>query len=389
MESVKKVMDRIRKYDAVVIGGGFYGCAIALYLKKKGLPNILLLEREEGVLSRASYHNQARVHNGYHYPRSFITGFRSKINFPIFSKDYEFALKKDFISLYAISRKNSKVTPLQYERFMKDLGIEFDIAYGEYRKCFDERMVSSVYQTQEYCFDAKKLKDNFLKQFAENNIELSMATEVTSIAGNGNEVSISASKNGTGLEINTSMLFNCTYSGLNKVVSQRGDLTPLKHEFTEMCLIKPPAEFSNASVTIMDGHFFSVMPFPAENCHSISHVNYTPHSYFIDKNGKVDPVTELKATELKTRFNHMIADASRYVPVLRSSEYIRSMFEVKTVLVQNESSDGRPILFRRESSIHPNMFSVLGGKIDNIYDVYKQVDGILDVNRGQISQLIS
>ena len=60
--------------DAVVIGGGFYGCAIAIYLvKQRGLKQVHLVEREPGILTRASYNNQARVHNGYHYPRSFTT----------------------------------------------------------------------------------------------------------------------------------------------------------------------------------------------------------------------------------------------------------------------------------------------------------------------------
>lgn len=69
--------------DAVIIGGGFYGAAIAIYLaKQRGLKRILLVEREDALLTRASYNNQARVHNGYHYPRSFTTAYRSRVNLP-------------------------------------------------------------------------------------------------------------------------------------------------------------------------------------------------------------------------------------------------------------------------------------------------------------------
>lgn len=69
--------------DAVIIGGGFYGAAIAVYLvKNRGMRKVILLERESSLLSRASYNNQARIHNGYHYPRSFTTAFRSRVNFP-------------------------------------------------------------------------------------------------------------------------------------------------------------------------------------------------------------------------------------------------------------------------------------------------------------------
>ena len=53
------------RYDAIIIGGGFYGCCLALYLRSI-LENVLVLEREGGLLSRASFVNQARIHTGFH-----------------------------------------------------------------------------------------------------------------------------------------------------------------------------------------------------------------------------------------------------------------------------------------------------------------------------------
>ena len=71
-----------------VIGGGFYGSVIALYLKKvKGYRYVDLYEKEADFLTRASYVNQARVHSGYHYPRSFTTAYRSRANFFKFCSD--------------------------------------------------------------------------------------------------------------------------------------------------------------------------------------------------------------------------------------------------------------------------------------------------------------
>ena len=41
--------------DAVIIGGGFYGAAIAIYLaKQRGLKRILLVEREDALLMELS-----------------------------------------------------------------------------------------------------------------------------------------------------------------------------------------------------------------------------------------------------------------------------------------------------------------------------------------------
>jgi hypothetical protein len=43
------------------------------------------------------------------------------------------------------------------------------------------------------------------------------------------------------------------------------------------------------------------------------------------------------------------------------------------VLVKNELDDGRPILFERHAAI-PGCYSILGGKLDNIYDIYARLD---------------
>lgn len=73
----------------------------------------------------------------------------------------------------------------------------------------------------------------------------------------------------------------------------------------------------------------------------------------------------------------MIADAARLVPSLRSAQWRRSLFEIKTVLVRNETDDGRPVLLRREA-LHPRFFSVLGAKIDNVYDILARLDTLLE-----------
>ena len=70
------------RWDALVVGGGFYGCCIALHLRRKhGLARVGVVERGPGLLGRASFTNQARVHQGYNYPRDFTTAYRSRANF--------------------------------------------------------------------------------------------------------------------------------------------------------------------------------------------------------------------------------------------------------------------------------------------------------------------
>ena len=96
-------------FDAVIVGGGFYGARLSLQLRATGR-TVLLVERESGLLGRASLRNQARVHNGYHYPRSLLTSLRSRLNYARFLEEYDECVDRSFPHYYAIGRGMSKIT---------------------------------------------------------------------------------------------------------------------------------------------------------------------------------------------------------------------------------------------------------------------------------------
>lgn len=360
-------------YDAIVIGGGFYGAAIAIYLKtRRSFSNVLLLERERDLMLRASYNNQARVHNGYHYPRSFTTAFRSRINLPRFVQDYPQAVKRDFTKLYAIARSNSKVTAKQFQRFCHEIGAKLEAAPDSMRGLFELRQIEDVFLVEEYVFDAAKLAESIKFELDQCGVDIRLATRVLGIEKATNSLVVNSDN--TSAEIfRARYVFNCTYSGLNQIAGDfPGTTIKLKHEITEMALLVVPPELSNVGVTVMDGPFFSMMPFPAQGLHTLSHVRYTPHCHWTDQ-PDIDPCQKLHAYRGETRVDRMLRDVARYLPAIRGASYTTSLFEVKTVLVSNEGDDGRPILFEKHDLL-PGCYSILGGKIDNIYDVLEKLD---------------
>ncbi|MEE3508903.1 FAD-dependent oxidoreductase [Pseudomonas sp. 10C3] len=364
--------------DAVIIGGGFYGAAIAVYLAKlRGFKRIILVEREPALLMRASYNNQARVHNGYHYPRSFTTAYRSRINLPKFVRDWPQAVKQDFTKLYAIARRNSKVTAKQFERFCRNIGASIQSADPELKALFEPRLIEDVFLVEEYAFDTTKLASWAERELKESGVQVCYETRVTSISKGPNADTqlrvIAETKQGGQELISCRYVFNCTYSGLNQF---KGDFpgvqTGLKQEITEMALMQVPSSLNGLGITVMDGPFFSMMPFPARGLHTLSHVRYTPHLHWNDQQG-IDPYERLRNYEQATRVDRMVRDVGRYIPDVLKAKHVDSLFEVKTVLVKNEGDDGRPILFEKHAEL-PGCYSVLGGKIDNIYDVLETLD---------------
>lgn len=363
--------------DAVVIGGGFYGVAIAIYLKRqRGLKRILIVEQEQVLLSRASYNNQARVHNGYHYPRSFTTAYRSRINLPKFARDWSECVQKNITTLYAIARRNSQVTAKQFERFCREIGARLEPAEPWLKKLFEPRLIENVFCVDEYVFDASRLAAWADQEVRDCGVQVRFRTRATAVFNDRQKLRIAVSNNeGDKDSISCRYVFNCTYSGINQSCGEfPGTYTRLKHEIAEIALIKVPSSFSSLGITVMDGPFFSIMPFPARGVHTLSHVRYTPHCQWSDVKG-VDPYERLKQYDRVTHVDRMLRDVKRYVPQMIGAEYVDSLFEVKTVLTKNEGDDGRPILFEKHDSL-PGCFSILGSKIDNIYDVFEKLDSM-------------
>jgi glycine/D-amino acid oxidase-like deaminating enzyme len=360
-------------YDAIVLGGGFYGVAIANYLKvQRGLRRIALVERESGLLLRASYNNQARIHNGYHYPRSFTTAFRSRVNLPRFVVDYGAAVRSDFTKVYAIARLNSKVTARKFERFCRHIGASLEPASKEIRKLFERRLIEDVFVAREYALDASRLMTWAERVLHEARVDVHVNCRAVALYKGRYGLAVECEGTTAG-KLNGRYIFNCTYSGLNQLEGQFGGTqTRLKHEIAEIAMVKVPAVLTGIGITVMDGPFFSILPFPARALHTLSHVRYTPHQQWPDQRGS-DPYRKLDAYDRETHVDRMIRDVVRYMPCAADVMYSGSLFEIKTVLSKNEGDDGRPILFEKHPEL-PGCYSILGGKIDNIYDVLEKLD---------------
>ena len=358
-----------------VIGGGFYGCSVAEYLARQGA-EVILFEQASDLMTRASYNNQARLHNGYHYPRSFSTAYRSRLNFSRFLHDYRPAIATNFVKLYAIARLSSKVSSRQFEYFCQNIEAPFTPARTSFADLFSPRLISAVYETQEYAFDAAVLRRLLTERLAAAGVKIRLDTQIEQIISSASPAPLHMIDR-RGNSTPADYVFNCTYSGLNRIAGITPTQLKLKHEITELSLIQLPPELENIAVTVMDGPFFSFMPFPDRGLSTFTHVRYTPHAAWVEAaNDGLKPYEMLENCDRATNFGFMIRDAQRYIPRLETATYQDSLFEVKTVLVRNEGDDGRPILFEVDVN-EPRIVSMLGSKIDNIYDAFTAIDNYL------------
>lgn len=361
-------MSNLDHFDAVIVGGGFYGARLSLQLRATGR-TVLLVEREAGLLGRASLRNQARVHNGYHYPRSLLTSLRSRLNYARFLDEYGECVDRSFPHYYAIGRGMSKITAAQFAEFCRRIGAPAVAAPTAVRKLFSDTRIDSVFEVQECAFDAAKLRVRVERDLADAGVEVLCETEALRVRATNAGGSVLLSGAHGEHDFTTDLVLNCTYSRLNRLLADSGaSVIPAKHELAEMALIEPPPELAGAAVTVMDGPFFSMMPYPSRGLFTLSHVRYTPHAWWFDQPGERVIDADFQRAGRETRYVHMVRDAERYLPAMRNSRYADSLWEVKTVMPRSEQDDSRPILLRR-SDHHPFCLTVLGAKIDSVYDV--------------------
>jgi glycine/D-amino acid oxidase-like deaminating enzyme len=362
----------------VIAGGGFFGCSIAMMLHRRGW-NPIVVEEADELLTKASRINQARVHGGYHYPRSLMTAYRSRQNYEKFRLHYREAIVDEFTKVYAVGRMFSKVTANQFELFMKRVGAPLGEAPSRIQKLFNPTLTERTWIAQECAFDFSVLRHKLRQEMLEAGIEVRLKTLVETVA---THPSGALARLSDGSEIECALAFNATYAGLNRLTSASGlPIIPLKHELTEMALVDLPKELDGISVTMMCGPFFSFMPFPSLGLTTLSHVRYTPHAHWFEneQTGATNPYQIFNSIEKHSHFEMMVADASRYMPALRDAIQKDSLWTVKTLLPLSEVDDGRPILFQRDTKL-PSVIHVMGGKIDNIFDVEDEIDRLVELN---------
>ncbi len=365
----------MERWDAVVIGGGFYGLYLAEVLASQA-PRVLVCERGAAPMQRASYANQARVHNGYHYPRSVLTALRSRVNFPRFVAEFRPAVQSGFEKIYAIPRYGSKVTAEQFAESMRRIGAPIETAGIAVKKLFDRALVEDVFRVREFAFDSTALCRLMQDRVRRVGVSIRVNTGVERVeAKPGGMVRVQTTEG----ECLAGAVVSAAYSQTNAIAAASGiPPIPLKHELAEMALVEVPAKLRGLGITVMDGPFFSCMPFTSRGLHTLSHVRYTPHGHWLDGEALQRPAYEVfDAAEKRTAFPHMVRDAARFLPELAKCDYRDSLWEVKTVLPRSESDDSRPILFRPHHGI-ANYHVVMGGKIDNVYDVADEMAKALE-----------
>ena len=374
----------MEKYDKIIIGAGLYGLYSALYSCKKG-QNIIVLECDDAPFKRATYINQARVHQGYHYPRSISTALKSAGYFERFNKDYAFCVNKEFDQIYATSSQYSWSDGQQFKDFCKAANIPCEELHAS--NYFKDGMCDGVFRTREYTYDALILKDYLLDELSKyrSAATIKCGVQINAIDKNSDAYVI---KTEDGCFYESAFVLNSTYAGTNQILEMtRFEKFEIKYELCEIILCDVNDKLKEIGFTVMDGPFFSIMPFGKTGYHSLTSVTFTPHtpsydavptfSCQADSQGHCSTKRLGNCNDCPSKpvsaFPYMANLARKYMLDDYQFEYRKSLFSMKPILMTSEIDDSRPTVIRTYSK-KPTFVGVLSGKINTVYDLDEVLD---------------
>lgn len=168
--------------------------------------------------------------------------------------------------------------------------------------------------------------------------------------------------------------------GCNK--SKKYENFKIKYELCEIILCRVNDKLNKVGITVMDGPFFSIMPFGRTGYHSLTSVTFTPHVtsfeslpnfYCQVKSGGYCSPKQLGncnqcIAKPESAWVYMSSMARKYLREDYQFEYMKSLYSMKPILQASEIDDSRPTVIKQLSA-SPFFISVLSGKINTVYDL--------------------
>lgn len=365
-----------KSYDKIIIGAGIYGLYAASVCGRLG-QRVLVLECEQEPFLRATFVNQARVHMGYHYPRSYSTAIKSANYFNRFCADFGDCINGEFDQVYATSAAYSWTNAAEFVRFCRAANIRCDALPCE--RYFNDGVCDGAFLTTEYTFDAKLMAKKMFGEASDcAGITFRFGAAVTAIEQAGAVYRVTAG----GETAEAPFVLNATYASSNQILRML-ELPPLpiKYELCEIILCTVAEPLEKVGITVMDGPFFSIMPFGKTGLHSLTSVTFTPHVTCYDplpafrcqqRNPACSPAQLQNCDSCpahpQTAYPYMGQLARKYLRPEYGFQYLRSHFSMKPILKASEIDDSRPTLVRTMHE-NPTFVSVFSGKINTIYDM--------------------
>lgn len=338
-----------------VVGAGIFGCTVAVDLARNGAL-VDLFEAGYDILEGTTARCQARLHSGYHYPRSPETALAARTGAIEFAARYPESIIKDVAQYYAIA-PDSVTSPEDFISFCKELELPY-----EEQKPAQLRNVDLCVKVPELFIDVDRLRRELRKDLWRAGVSIT-----------------------TNHRVGTDSFLESFQSYDRVVWATYGQHwpDPLRFEVCEVPVLEI-GRYPRQSVVILDGPFGGIDS--RGKLHSLYHVNHTVRWSWV---GVGEPFIPEAFQKLVSRAP-MPLKASRYTEGLALRQMINSLshffwalepggqgvsiyhgslWSVRAVLPTVDATDERPTLIK-DTGKH---IYILSGKICTAVTAGRQV----------------
>ena len=335
-----------------VIGGGFYGIMAAIDASDlSDVSNVVLYEKEDQLFTGAGKYNQARIHHGFHYPRSQRTIDQSKAGFEYYKNRFPDVVMPISNNIYLI-REDGCVSIEKYLSVMRKHGLDFEIT--------DMSTFPFKYNAAGINYASILVKEGYInvgilesilkKRLSDADVEVKLGKNVVKIDVNAGEVYTQC-----GMSEDYDLIINCTY--LNPFMGFSKEPVRLKYEYCMMLLIYSK-KINDHAITIMDGEFVSIYPW-LDGIHSVSSVKYTPIFKSDKLNDLLEKMKNITKSEIEERARLIESHMNKFVDF----EYSKISYLLSPKMkIFDDKGDERTVQTFSEGKC----FSVIPGKLDAV-----------------------
>lgn len=344
--------------NILIVGAGIFGCTLALELANRNA-SVTLIEKNDDILTEASFANQWRLHRGFHYPRSSKTIKETKAATLKFEAKFPDAVLSHFKNRYAIASKGSKIGAEQYESVLRSHNLS-------YRKVVPPNYLHNTdfcIETEENSYSPTKLKKILKSRLIKNHVKTEM-----------------------GQNFDWSMMDNfdavvlCAYGGNDLILRQGGFQSKRRFrvQLVEKPIVEMPTCLREESLVVLDGDYFSMDPLDQGDLSVIGHVTEAVH-WMEDGCDRVNPsvydmLAHQKRNQKKNSRFPQIIDAIRpHIPEVTNAKHVGSLWAVRTVPGNAGATDERPTMVERHSE---KVFSIFSGKVSSCATSYEKLSAL-------------
>lgn len=310
-----------------VQGAGVYGCHIASALITSG-HHVEVHEIGTKIMGGASGNIPARLHQGFHYPRSRMTRAACQEHSAAFMATYGHLTRAVPINIYAIAKDESLV---DYDQYVRTLAGEVPFIEIADPAEFGLTNCEGAVLTGERHIVTDLMRDHFK----------------TVLAGH-----VLYGVNPGDFDDEYDFTIDCTFCANSEAGIDR----------YEPCLVLLMEGQTDKAVTFMDGPFCSAYPWNEDKglC-SLSSAKWTPFSKSCKTYAEArDIIANISREERRARGVSMIEAMAHHYPAIRDYKVIDDMLSIRAMPLSG--ADSRLVDVRRDGST----IRIRAGKIDAI-----------------------